>query len=146
MDWVFRLRDGSAQQDGSLQRPGHGRHFQLSRSRPAAPWRELGRLHVAPGGVSLGATNPGWWLPLYSRAKNSATRPSLAMILNAYESPRKDLSHAQIFMSKLELAAFCRAFEFLDCERVIRDNPLYSRAKNSAIRTRLAMILNEPKP
>ena len=45
-------RDASAQQDGSLQRPGHGRHFQLSRSRPAAPWRELGRLHVAPGGAS----------------------------------------------------------------------------------------------
>ena len=57
-------RDGSAQQDGSLQRPGHGRHFQLSRSRPAAPWRELGRLHVAPGGASdfgpeVGHPSPG---------------------------------------------------------------------------------------
>ena len=44
-------RDGSAQQDGSLQRPDHGRHFQLSRSRPSAPWRELGLLQVVRGGA-----------------------------------------------------------------------------------------------
>ena len=50
--------------------------------------------------------------PLYSRATNSATSTKLAMILDAYESPREDLSHAQTFMSKLELAAFCRSFEF----------------------------------
>ena len=52
-------RDASAQRDGSLQRPGHGRHFQLSRSRPAAPWRELGRLHVAAGGASDFGTEVG---------------------------------------------------------------------------------------
>ena len=36
------------------------------------------------------------------------------------ESPREDLSHAQIFMSKLELAAFCRAFE-----SILSPSPLY---------------------
>ena len=34
---------------------GHGRHFQLSRSRPAAPWRELGR----PQAVRLGGGRQG---------------------------------------------------------------------------------------
>ena len=79
-------------------------------------------------------------LPGAVATNNSATNTNLAMILDAYESPKEDLSHSHIFMSKLELAAFCRVFEFLDCKRV-GDNPLYSRTKNSATRTRLAMIL-----
>jgi hypothetical protein len=37
--------------DGSLERPDRGRHFVLSRSRPAARWRELGLLQTSFGGL-----------------------------------------------------------------------------------------------
>ena len=35
-------RNASTKRDGLLERPDRGRHFVLSRWRPAAPWRELG--------------------------------------------------------------------------------------------------------
>ena len=43
-------RNASTQSDGSLERPDRGRHFVLSRSRPAATWRELYLLQSSRGG------------------------------------------------------------------------------------------------
>ena len=55
-------RDGSAQQDGSLQRPDHGQHFLLSRFLPAAPWCELGlrQVDTPPLRPSPGRTRRLW--------------------------------------------------------------------------------------
>ena len=60
-----------------------------------------------------------------SRSKNSATRTTIHKRINACESPFlraftsglmrvKVLSYAQIFTSKIDVAASCRAFEFLE--------------------------------
>jgi hypothetical protein len=44
--YICPSRNASTQRDGLLERPDLGRHFVLSRWRPAAPWRELGGVSV----------------------------------------------------------------------------------------------------
>ena len=49
-----------------------------------------------------------------SRSNNPAAAIHTGKRIGVCESPRKELSHTSISMSKLEFAACCRAFEILD--------------------------------
>ena len=78
---------------------------------------------------------------MHSTPNNSATRTSLAMILDAYESPSHRLSHAVPLVSRFEVADRLRNATN-KVAQLILPGSVHSTPNNSATRTSLAMILD----
>ena len=79
-------------------------------------------------------------ISVQSTLNNSATRTSLAMILDAYESPSHRLSHAVPLVSRFKVKYVpVQIFPpFMKTSKL----PVHSTLYNSATRTSLAMILD----
>ena len=84
---------------------------------------------------------PGPKISRHSTVNNSATRTSLAMILDAYESPSRRLSHAVSFVSRFEVSDRVHTAAKKRCT-INLPGSVQSTLNNSATRTSLAMILD----
>mgnify|MGYP007101557040 CR=1 FL=1 len=81
-----------------------------------------------------------WSFSVHLKVNNSATKTSLAMILDAYESPSHRLSHAVPLVSRFKVKYVpVQIFPpFMKTSKL----PVHSTLYNSATRTSLAMILD----
>ena len=81
-----------------------------------------------------------WSFSVHLKVNNSATKTSLAMISDAYESPSHRLSHAVPLVSRFKVKYVpVQIFPpFMKTSKL----PAHSTLYNSATRTRLAMILD----
>ena len=81
-----------------------------------------------------------WSFSVHLKVNNSATKTSLAMISDAYESPSHRLSHAVPLVSRFKVKYVpVQIFPpFMKTSKL----PVHSTLYNSATRTSLAMILD----
>ena len=81
-----------------------------------------------------------WSFSVHLKVNNSATKTSLAMILDAYESPTHRLSYAVPFVSRYHQiqSKICTGPILSTTVKL----PVHSTLYNSATRTSLAMILD----